>query len=343
MTLAALDFENVPRLLALLDRESLELGASLPSDTRIPERLFQRALFDPLREAASRPGKEFRGRLVDLGYRLAGGGESAPEGLVATVEALHLGSLIVDDIEDGSARRRGGQALHRIFGTPVALNAGNFLYFFPGATLLPRLELAPRAELEARRAIDRAVLDCHYGQALDLGVRIQDLRQREVPEVVYGITRLKTGSLMQLSAELGAIAAGAPPERLAALATLGREIGVSLQMLDDLTGLTSERRCHKGHEDLLGARPTWPFAWLAEQEDDVGYLRLRSLLDFVVKRDVHPEVVARELRERVAERGRRAIGERLRAALAAARASFGNARPLAELADEIARLERYDG
>ena len=342
MTQTAFDVSSDSLLGALLEAEARGRGGCIPADVRVPERFFRQALYEPLRGACAQPGKEFRGRLCGVAWELAGGRGPAPTELFAAVEALHLGSLIVDDIEDGSSQRRGGASLHRVVGMPLALNAGNWLYFWPGE-LLARAKFAPELELSLRRAIDRAVLLCHYGQALDLSVRVTELRRCEVPDIVFGTTRLKTGSLMELAAELGALAAKAEPRKLSALVRLGRDIGIALQMLDDLTGITSERRCHKGHEDLLEARPSWAWAWLAECVDDVSYMRLRGLEEAVVRRDLHPEVVAEQLRELVGDRGRTAIRERLAASLADCREAFGASPALNELASELARLERYDG
>ncbi|HEV8549209.1 MAG TPA: polyprenyl synthetase family protein [Polyangiaceae bacterium] len=342
MTEPACELAAVPTLAALLEREAAEPGRSLPSDIRVPSRLLDRALFEPLRAVARRPGKELRGRLVGVAYQLCGGdGAVAPE-LSAALEALHLGSLVVDDIEDGSLHRRGDATLHRLVGVPLALNAGNWLYFYP-TVLLSRAGLAPRIELSLRVAIDRGVLRCHYGQALDLSVRITELRQREVPELVAATTRLKTGSLLELAAEVGALAADAAAHEVAALARLGCELGVALQMLDDLTGLTSPRRSHKGHEDLLDARPSWVWSWLAEREDDVGYRRLRALAEQVTQREVEPAVLAAQLRERIAEPGAEAVRRKLRNALAQVEPGFGGRRAFKELASEVERLERYDG
>jgi geranylgeranyl pyrophosphate synthase len=341
MTLAY-ELQNIPTLAALLQREAQEPMASLPADVNLPSRLLERALFEPLKGAALRPGKEFRGRLTDIAWELAGGKGGAPVELAGCVEALHLGSLIVDDIEDNSPRRRGAPSLHHVAGVPLALNAGNFLYFFP-SVLLARLRLERDVELSLKNAMDRAILHCHYGQALDLSVRVTELRRREIPNVVLSVTRLKTGSLMQLAAEIGAIAARGDEGQVECLAKLGRELGIALQMLDDLTGITCVRRCHKGHEDLLEARPSWVWAWLAESEDDIGYLRLRALEEQVVHRELHPEVVAAELRGHVAEHGFSAVRARLRGARAELESAFPEGRAVAALREEIERLERYDG
>ena len=335
----AVSTSSPPLLAALLDEER---GAALPAELTVPERLWERALYAPLREIAVRPGKEFRGQLTHVAWELAGGTGRLKLEIPAIVEAYHLGSLIVDDIEDGSELRRGAPALHEMVGVPLALNAGNWLYFWPGV-LLARAGFDAEVELALRTAIDRAVLRCHYGQALDLSVRVTELHHDEIDAVVYATTRLKTGSLMELAAELGALAARAPAERTQVLANLGRDIGVALQMLDDLGGITVARRAHKGREDLLAARPSWVWAWLAQSDDRVTYRRLRSMAEGVARGEIEPDVLAGLLAERVAGPGRRAIRERLRTTLEAARATFGEARGITELESELLRLEHFDG
>ncbi|MFO0131652.1 MAG: polyprenyl synthetase family protein [bacterium] len=51
--------------------------------------------------------------------------------MAALGEIIHNGSLIIDDIEDGSDLRREKPCVHKIYGTDVAVNAGNALYFIP--------------------------------------------------------------------------------------------------------------------------------------------------------------------------------------------------------------------
>ena len=46
-------------------------------------------------------------------------------------EIIHNGSLMVDDIEDNSEKRRGDLCTYKKFGLDVAINAGNFMYFAP--------------------------------------------------------------------------------------------------------------------------------------------------------------------------------------------------------------------
>jgi geranylgeranyl pyrophosphate synthase len=259
-------------IVALLQHELI--GASI----EVPPQLWDAALLGPLSDFLNRPGKEVRGKMVELGYALSGGEpERMPEALPLLIELLHAGSLIVDDIEDGSAMRRGKPALHCTYGLPVALNAGNWLYFWP-QVLLSRMALSNGARLEAHERIAECLLRCHEGQALDLTARVDAVARADVPKVVRAITTLKTGQLIGLACVLGGIAAGATSRRIEALAAFGRDIGIGLQMLDDLSGALNPARRDKALEDLRGARATWIWAWLAEDLDATRYHELLELL-----------------------------------------------------------------
>lgn len=314
----------------------LDLGGE-----RVPERLWSASLSGPLLELLGRPGKEFRSRLVEVAYHVASREQTPPmpEELPLLVEVLHAGSLIVDDIEDDSRERRGRPALHLMVGVPLALNAGNWLYFLPH-NLLERMSLSPAVELELRRVLDRGVLRCHYGQALDLGARLGSLTQREVHDVVSLSTRLKTGSLLELAAELGGVAAGADPRLLRELARFGRTYGVALQMLDDVSGLYAERRRHKGHEDLLLGRPTWPWAWLSRRLDEVSYSRLQHRAREVERGELAAEELGKALRKELGATPYRAVHRYLADALSRLERHVDDARFLHPLVEEIERLEQ---
>jgi geranylgeranyl pyrophosphate synthase len=280
--------------------------------------------------------------MVELSWELAGRRGSVPPELPLLVEVIHAGSLIVDDIEDGSAYRRGGRALHVEYGLPRALNAANWLYFWP-ADLLSSLELPPASELSLLRLIGKTLLACHEGQALDLSSSVVEIEQAELASLVLCTTRLKTGKLFELSAALGALAAGAPSKTVRALSEFGMSLGVGLQMLDDLGGIVSDKRCHKGHEDLLGARPTWPWAWAAEFTDAQTYARLRALGREVLTRQSHPEHLASELRKLTESEGRSRVDTLLRRAFTDLSHKVGRSRALDDVLHEIEALEKSYG
>ncbi|MET0410019.1 MAG: polyprenyl synthetase family protein [Polyangiaceae bacterium] len=338
------------RLLELLEQQfsPRALEAMLGRSGVEAERaLWRSSLYGPLHHFLSRPGKALRATLVDASYRIAGGRGQCPVELGLIVEVLHAGSLIIDDIEDGSLERRGAPALHCEIGLPLALNAGNWLYFWACA-LVERLELGPHAELGVHRWLSRTMLSCHYGQALDLELRVGEVTQERVRSLVDSATRLKTGCLVQLAAALGAIAAGAQREHVSALAGFGLDLGVSLQMLDDLSGLTSKRRLHKGLEDLREGRPTWPWAWLADSLDEATFAELQArsrelTLGSEADASRRAEELALKLEAALGASGRVHIREHGRVALARLVSRLGTAVALTQAAALVRELEQAYG
>lgn len=261
----------------------LRLAELLGLDDPAPvEKIVGAALLTPIAELISNPGKRVRGQLVALSYRLVSD-ESLPS--IASmrkcrlfadaVEFIHAASLIVDDIEDGSSMRRGRPALHIQYGTPVALNAGNWLYFWP-------YELLKDAGLPAHRLLflyehcHRTLLRAHFGQAIDLGVRINAIPQTQVVDACIAAMKLKTGALMGFAAVLGGVIAGGSATRLSALDEFGRDLGVSLQMFDDLGNVTGIREPSKRYEDFMALRPSWVWACAANSARPHDYARFRE-------------------------------------------------------------------
>ena len=243
----------------------------------LSERHWQNALLAPLRDFLSRPGREFRGAIVESAWTIAGRELcEMPETLPMALELLHAGSLIIDDIQDESEMRRGQPALHHIYGTPVALNTGNWLYF-AASTLIDDIDVPGELKLVLLRRLRWAVLRCHQGQALDLTARISTLAPEEVRPIVSATTVLKTASLVELAAGLGATAAGAPAKLVASLERFGQQLGTALQTLDDLSGILNAQRTHKGEEDLRGGRPTWVWVLAAQNCSQSEFSKLLAM------------------------------------------------------------------
>jgi len=234
-------------------------------------------LIRPVHDVTANPGKRIRAQLVTFSYRLLTGDHVLSYGLVKrhrscaeVIELIHAGSLIVDDIEDGSAVRRGRPALHRVYGVPLALNAGNWLYFWP-AELLKKTGLSEDDLLLVYQHYHSTLLRAHFGQALDLGARVDTLAQEAVTEVCLASMRLKTGALMGFAALLGAALTDASERLLSCLEQFGRELGVALQMFDDLGNATGKCEPSKRYEDLTLARPSWLWACAAQNSTPLHY------------------------------------------------------------------------
>jgi geranylgeranyl pyrophosphate synthase len=334
-----------PALVSLLERVFARDEPDGPSSHGLSDALWERALRGPLRDFLSRPGKELRARLVELGFALAGrNNQVIPAALPWVVELLHAGSLIVDDIQDDSEQRRGRPALHRLHGMPVALNAGNWLYFL-AQHLLASMPLGRDARLLAHERIAECLLRCHEGQALDLTVRVEALPAADVPAVVRTLTTLKTGKLVELSLALGAIAGAASEERVQALARFGRDVGVGLQMLDDLSGVLNPSRRDKALEDLRFGRATWVWAALAEELEAGDYAALIAQLKRAQQGEQADEFdeyepILAQARFRLGMTGLRRVRRHVDAALEALEQAIGSGRWLHAVRDELAALER---
>jgi geranylgeranyl pyrophosphate synthase len=228
------------------------------------------SLLVPVHDLIGRPGKRLRAQLVKIGFDMALQADSrfrvSPRARRLSeefVELIHAGTLVIDDIEDGSQHRRGKPALHCQYGLPLALNAGNWLYFWP-TQLIRRMGLPRERELLLYRYYHRVLVQAHCGQALDLGTDLYLLEQQRVPGVCLAIMELKTGALAALALVMGAIVSGATPAYIEALDKYGRAFGVGLQMCDDLGNLTSKADPAKRFEDLKLRRASWAVAFAAQ-------------------------------------------------------------------------------
>lgn len=328
----------LPSLVGALDR-ALSPGGASALDPSVPAAVWRRALAGPASDFLARPGKELRTTIVRAGWILGGGAPaSMPEQLPLVIELLHAGSLIVDDVEDDSLERRGAPALHRIVGVPLAINTGSWMYFWALAELA---EIAPQALALAAQTLVR----CHQGQALDLAVRIADLDVHDVPAVVAATTRLKTGALCTFAAQLGAMAAGASAETGEAIGRFASAMGTGLQMLDDLGSLASPARREKGREDLRAGRPTWPWAWVAEQ-GPFAWSRFASMERTIAAEhasDARVDELADGLAAATSDIGRARVKSLLSAALADLRACVGAGPALDTIAAELRRMEASYG
>jgi geranylgeranyl pyrophosphate synthase len=248
----------------------------LESHGEVEDILFD-ALLEPISKLTANPGKRVRGKLVHLAYRMINS-ETQPSMVNArrlrvgaeVLELIHAGSLIVDDIEDGSPMRRGMPALHVRYGLPIALNAGSWLYFWP-FELVKDLGLSRDLTLSAYEYYHHTLLRAHFGQAMDIGTRVDRLPQERVAKVCLASLKLKTGALMGFAMVMGGLIAGAEEKLNLLLDDFGRELGVALQMFDDIGNITGVREPAKRFEDFTLYRPSWAWAWAAMNSSPMDY------------------------------------------------------------------------
>jgi len=228
----------------------------------------------------ARRSKSLRGQLVAAACDLVGGVQTperraAVTKAAAAMELLHAGSLIIDDIQDGSVQRRGGPSLHLVYGVPSALCTGNWLYFWP-LRLLSDLGLDACDEFRVLKRYNSALERAHYGQALDLSIKVDLLARSEVSAYCQAVIAWKTGAITGLAMTLGAIVGGADASEEAALRTFGESFGTALQVFDDFGDLHGRMEPSKRYEDLRQRKPNAVWAMAAECSDDLQFAEFRA-------------------------------------------------------------------
>jgi len=188
-----------------------------------------------------RGGKALRPALSIATCLGLGGNLEAILPTAATLELYHNAFLIHDDIEDESWWRRGKPTLHVDHGVPIAVNVGDAMLSLSLQPLLDNVErigLGPALRiLRAVAKMTRLTVD---GQALELEwVRSNTWRLDDSDYLK--MVELKTSWYSFITPlQAGAIAAGAGPERMAPLESLGRHLGAAFQITDDLLNLRAD-------------------------------------------------------------------------------------------------------
>lgn len=197
-------------------------------------RAIQAGLADPVWELLDRGGKRWRSILFLL--LIDAFGEDPHEYLpYATVpEILHTGTIIVDDVEDDAELRRGGPALHTVYGTDVALNAGNALYFIPLKLIEENsADLDARGQLDAYEMLTYELNRTHLGQGMDIDWHNRP--QSGVDEASYfEMCACKTGCLARIVGRLAAIVTDQPTAIEETIIQYCEDMSVAFQIIDDV-------------------------------------------------------------------------------------------------------------
>lgn len=234
------------------------------SDALDGERLG-RCLIQPIREIADRGGKGWRSYAALACIDVVGGDSRQFLHWLVMPEILHVGSLIVDDVEDASVLRRGGPTCHLIHGTPLAINAGTAAYFLAEPPL-DRDDLAADTKLRIYRLYFDALRAGHAGQALDL-TDVTDLAEtaaatgdaRALESHVLAVHRLKAGVPAGMFARAGALLGGGSEAQVERLGVFFEAVGLAFQIIDDVLCVRGfDKDLKQRGEDIRNGKLTLP-------------------------------------------------------------------------------------
>src|ERR1019366_2395537 len=217
------------------------LLAILPAEGAAP-----RDLVAAMRYSVLAGGKRLRPLLFLAGAESSGPGRLPDDAIkaAAALELLHTYSLIHDDLPcmDDDGLRRGRPTCHVVFGEATALLAGDALQTLGFELLATRPAGDARAARRARAVAWTAgaigVQGMGGGQALDLAATGAAVPDAERAGLLRHIHSLKTGRLIRLSLELGAVHAGGDGDRLLGVTRYGEALGLLFQIADDLLDVT---------------------------------------------------------------------------------------------------------
>lgn len=218
------DLWSVDHLGSIIDRR---LRLLVPGTQIPPHRLHQAMNYTLLA-----PGKRLRPLLAMLTSFHFGRRDLVALDAACAIEMVHAASLVIDDLPamDNSELRRGQPTVHRQFGHDIAILSGIALLNHAFAVVASAQSIEDAVKTDIIRVLAAAV-----GSNGLVGGQVMDLREpSEDRAKLEKLNQLKTAALFAASAEVGALAAGVCDDHLIGARRFGTELGLALQILDDL-------------------------------------------------------------------------------------------------------------
>ncbi len=263
-------------------------------DLQNTERVLEKVLISEnlvlnhaIQELLKAGGKRIRPLLVLIcGYF----SQKVPKNLsevAATLEMIHMSSLVHDDVIDAAPVRRGVPTVYAQYGTKTSMYCGDFI--FGRAIML----------LSSIRNIH---LDCILAKtikAVCLG-EIDQIRDKYDFDQSFRTylrrIKRKTAILLSASCEMGACAAGASADIVWHVKMFGYYLGMSYQIIDDILDFTGDERTigKPAGDDLRQGNITLPVLYalkycpeLSEEicsvSEDMPKAKLQPILEKICK------------------------------------------------------------
>lgn len=203
-------------------------------------------------------GKRIRPLLVLLTSASAGGDWQSALPAAAAVELLHNFSLVHDDIQDNSAKRRGRLATWIKWGMPQAINAGDGLFVLSNLAITDLIRAYPaETVVQAAQILHNTSLELTRGQYLDISYEKRtDLGVEDYWPMISG----KTAALLAGCCDIGALLGGADETTREAYRSFGQYLGLAFQVQDDILGIWGDEAVtgKSAASDLLEGKKSLP-------------------------------------------------------------------------------------
>ena len=153
----------------------------------------------------------------------------------AAIELIHNFSLVHDDIQDNSDKRRGRQTVWVKWGASMAINVGDALFVIANQAILDLANHYPAdVVVKASSILNNSCLDLTRGQFLDMSYEERnDLGIEEYWPMIGG----KTSALLSACTHIGALLGNAGEAEQEAYRQFGYHLGLAFQVQDDILGI----------------------------------------------------------------------------------------------------------
>lgn len=203
-------------------------------------------------------GKRIRPVMVLLAAAACGGDWRKALPAAAAVELVHNFSLVHDDIQDNSEKRRGRPTTWKIWGAPMAINAGDALFVIANQSMLDLARDYPAgAVVRTATILNDTCLALTEGQYLDMSYQSRaDLGVEDYWPMVGG----KTAALLAACCQIGAVLGGADQNTEDAYRSFGHYLGLAFQVQDDILGIWGDEAVtgKSAASDLLEGKKSLP-------------------------------------------------------------------------------------
>jgi len=245
---------------------------------------FYNQIVEAMRYSLFAGGKRLRPILCLAATEVVGGKRETALPVACALEMIHTYSLIHDDLPamDNDDFRRGKPTNHRIFGEAIAILAGDgllteafYLLSYPDLLeRIPPVQLVRISHLVAQAAGFRGMIS---GQVMDLEATGKEIGLEEL-KVIHDH---KTGALIQVAMESGAIIGGGNEIEVEALKEYGTQIGLAFQIVDDILDI-------EGNPEEMGKNTgSDEFQQKATYPKLLGLSKAKEMAQTCIKRGIH--------------------------------------------------------
>jgi geranylgeranyl diphosphate synthase, type I len=210
-------------------------------------------------------GKRIRPMMVLLAAASCGADWHSALPAAAAVELVHNFSLVHDDVQDNSDKRRGRPTVWTKWGVPMAINVGDALFVIANQAILDLEKTQPASTVvRAASILNNTCLNLTRGQYMDMSYEERsDLKIENYWPMISG----KTSALLSACTEIGALIGGADQQVQESYREFGHRIGLAFQVQDDVLGIWGDEAItgKSAASDLVEGKNSLPVLFALEK------------------------------------------------------------------------------